>query len=242
MTIKTADTNKSKNINLNNDSNDIATSNISKQELTSSSIDIKNITNSNYVNVSSTSSIARSLLSNNFNFSDSVQNHLDNINNYDIQFGNINKIKENKIKNRNTISTNIILNGEIQNENGFINKNNIYSNLFTSTSASNSSSLASYLALNQVQPKSKVNIINSSFNNIFGSIQFNDLEKNNIKENIPMIIKKSNNDEIDSIEEKKLFDNKDHANSSSNLMFGSLNILKTCKLPNNKSNKNNNNK
>ncbi|KAL6609066.1 hypothetical protein LY90DRAFT_669390 [Neocallimastix californiae] len=49
-----------------------------------------------------------------------------------------------------------------------------------------------------------------------------------------MIIKKSNNDEIDSIEEKKLFDNKDHANSSSNLMFGSLNILKTCKLPNNK--------
>ncbi|ORY00051.1 hypothetical protein LY90DRAFT_678742 [Neocallimastix californiae] len=234
MNIKTSDKNKDKNTDLNNETQNPTTSNFSKEEQGGSSIDIKHISNSNYVNASSTSSIVKSLLSNNFNFSNSFQNHLENINNYDIRFGNINTINENQIKNDQALSTNASLNIPIQNENKFVNKNNIYSSLFSSNSTSNSSSsITSYLAFNQVQPKSKVNIVNSSFNNIFGNIQFSGLEKNKINEDDLLVNKnlnKDNNENEKIEEEKNLYDNE--IPSSSKLMFGSLNISKPSNFQN----------
>eukprot|EP00833_Pecoramyces_ruminatium_P014743 jgi/Orpsp1_1/1188775/evm.model.d7180000067084.1 len=227
MNIQTSDTNENRTLN-NDQNNDTTSSNISKNELPTSSINLKNLSNTSHINVSSSSSIAKSLLSNNFNFSDSLQNHLENINNYDIHFGNINKSNENQTKNVQTISTNVVSNDSIQNENKFISKNNIYSNVFTTTSTSTSnSSIASYLAFNQMQPKSKVNIINSSFNNIFGNIHFSDIEKSNIcKENNEIISNKLTNEE-----EAKISSN-ENLDSSSKLMFGSLNISKPCNLHN----------
>jgi len=234
-------TNTNDTINKENSNNEtsIANSGAPKQDVSSSSsqplIDLKNTNNrSNLINSSSSSSLAKSLLENNFNFTDSFQSHLDNLNGYDIHFGNLNKINDNLSNNEQSVNTsNIIPNCPIQNENKYVNNNSIYSNVFTSSPASNSSSsIVSFLAFNQVQPKSKVNVINSSFNNIFSNIHFSDLDQNVLNKERQQL--STSNIISSSIENTRNESSSNSINndSSSNLMFGSLNISKSSNLQN----------
>jgi len=240
MIIQNTDVNE--NNKLNNSNNEASNTTSTIQNIPSSTsqplVNIKNIPNSNSINASSTSTLAKSLLANNFNFSNSLQNHLDNINGYDIHFGNFNKSNENQSNSSQQNSTsNVNTNGPIHNENNFVSNNSIYSNVFSSSNPNSSSSIASFLAFNQMQPKSKVNVVNSSFNNIFNNIQFSDLDKNVInKEKESIEVKKKDDDE--KIDDTNIVNN-DNSNipeSSSKLMFGTLNILNSSNPQNGKGN------